>query len=131
MTEMRSTMRVFRAGGRHDEEEFFAADPAETIVAADILMNAVGEIAQHRIAGVVAEPVVDEIVDVEDDEATVAAMPGGRPAYLRPTHGEAAVGAVDLETGDVAGDAEHPGVLLNRLAHPQPAAVAAIRLEGA
>ncbi|MBB4543751.1 hypothetical protein GGE59_004373 [Rhizobium leguminosarum] len=35
-----------------------AADTAETIVAADILMDAMGKVAQHEIAGVVAEAIV-------------------------------------------------------------------------
>ncbi|MBB3914651.1 hypothetical protein GGQ65_001933 [Rhizobium fabae] len=118
-------------------------------------MNAMSKIAQDEIAGVVAEPIIDmfEIVDVEYGKAPVVSLPGGCQHVVDACHHKAAVGdtcefigvrrldrliailpdspAMRSQTGDIARNAQHPTVLLDRLGHPKPSAIPQVRLEGA
>ena len=68
VTSQRGRAGLVGIGQQHDE--FLAAVTAGEIDAADRLADAHGEFAQHVVAGVVAEAVVDrlEVIDVDDGQ---------------------------------------------------------------
>jgi hypothetical protein len=102
---------------------------------------------------VVTKPIVDvfEIVDVEYGKTSVVSVLGGCQHVVDACHHKAAVGdtrefvsvrrldrliailpdssAMRSQTGDVARNAQHPTVLLDRLGHPKPSAITQVRLE--
>ena len=101
---------------REDHRELVAADAAGDVGVADDLADALGDLGQHRVAGEVADPVVDrlEVVEVEDDQREAPVVALGARGLAR--EGLVEVAAVvqpgeRVEIGLVARLAEAPRIL--------------------
>jgi hypothetical protein len=93
--------RGARAGARGHDGELVAADPGHAVAAARLRGGARRELAQHAVAGGVAEAVVDllERVDVGQQQREPGAVPGAPPP--RPRRGGERVGQRLLEPAPV------------------------------
>ena len=84
-------VEVGRARAEHDE--LVAAEPGDDVLHADRARDPVGDEHEELVAGVVAEPVVDELEPVEVDEHHPDDVVGAaRVARSRPARGRAACG---------------------------------------
>ena len=112
-------VRVSGGRLRQQDRELVPADAAGDVGRADDVLDALGGLGQHCVAGEVADPVVDrlEVVEVEDDQrqAPPIAVRAGDLACQRLVEVAPVVESREgVEVGQLLGLAEAAGVLDRR-----------------